>query len=59
MDRQSAAASVLNEPLPDDLLSYLVKCGGEERTVLTYPDVIERIKADGWTVVMSGKPKQQ
>ena len=50
--------SVLNKPLPNDLLSYLLKRGGEERTVLTYPDVIERIKADGWAVVMSEKPHQ-
>jgi hypothetical protein len=59
LDHQSAAASVLNRPLPKDLLSYLVKRGGEERTVLTYPDVIEHIRADGWTVVMSEKPKQK
>ena len=56
LDRQSAAASVLNKPFPDDLLSYLIKRGREERTVLTYPDVIDTITADGWTVVMSGKP---
>lgn len=51
LDDQSAAATVLNKPFPEGLLSYLVKRGGEQRTVLTYPDVIEKIKAGGWTVV--------
>jgi hypothetical protein len=58
LNPESAAASVLDKPFPTDLLSYLLKRGGEERTVLTYPDVIERIKAEGWTVVMSEKPRQ-
>lgn len=56
LDYQSAAASVLNKPFPDELLSYLIRRGGDERTVLTYPDVIDTIKADGWSVVMSEKP---
>lgn len=56
LDYQSAAASILNTALPEELLSYLIKRGGEQRTVLTYPDVIETIKGDGWSVVMSQKP---
>lgn len=57
LNPESAAASVLDKPFPTDLLSYQIKRGGDERTVLTYPDVIETIKADGWTVIMSEKPR--
>ncbi len=28
-------------------------------TVLTYPDVIETIKADGWTVIAAERPQQK
>jgi hypothetical protein len=59
LDYQSAAATVLNKPLPADLLSYMIKRGSDERTVLAYPDVIETIKADGWSVIASERPHQK
>ena len=55
-DPQSAAATVLGKPLPDDLRYYSLKRGGESGIVLTYPDVIESILAGGgWTLVASAR----
>ncbi len=55
LDQQSAAATVLGKPLPGELRYYSLKWGGESGIVLTYPDVLERILADGWTLVASAR----
>jgi hypothetical protein len=55
LDQESAAATVLGKPLPDDLRYYSLKRGDETGIVLTYSDVIERILAGGWTLVASAR----
>ena len=51
--QQSAGATVLGKPLPRELRYYSLKRGDESGIVLTYPDVLERIWAEGWTLVAS------
>jgi hypothetical protein len=56
LDKQSAATTVLGNPLSGELLYYRLKREDESGIVLTYPEVIERILAEGgWTLVGSAR----
>ena len=56
LDKESAAATVLGRPFPDGVQYHLLNTPDGNRTVLTYPDVLERIlRAEGWKLIASSR----
>jgi hypothetical protein len=52
----ASAATVLSRGFPDGVRYYLLGTPDGNRTVLTYPDVLERIvAAEGWTLIGSAR----
>jgi hypothetical protein len=51
LDRLTAASAVLKQELPEGVQYYELKRQGETAFVVTYPDVVDSIRAEGWSVV--------
>jgi hypothetical protein len=56
LDEMSAASAVLQHELPPGIHFYQLKREAEKASVVTYPEVLDRIKAEGWTVVTVSRP---
>ena len=55
LDQLSTASAVLNQELPEGVQYYELKRPGETAIMVTYPDVLDRIKAKGWSVVSASR----
>ena len=51
LDHVTAASAVLKRELPQGIHYYELKRGVETASIATYPEMLERLKADGWVKV--------
>lgn len=59
LDLSTAASAVLKRELPEGVQYYELKRQGETAFVATYPDVVDNITAEGWSVVSASRKLRQ
>ena len=55
LNQRSAAEALLGKELPPNVQYYELRRGEEVAFVATYPDVLDRILAEGWTKLSSSR----
>ncbi len=51
LDEHTAASVVLKTELPAGIHYYEIKRGGEIALVATYPEAMEHLQEEGWTII--------